>query len=330
VIELEFGAEDVGRIRFAIAPLWEAVMSVRALAATGGLHAPWARQVRPRLDVTDLELLTALIRPEGYIPDFLVPPPARRVPSIESSLAQVANTDAETVAAQLLHLSTHRVAQSGPGDRVRRAALLRGLIDAPQAGLARVVATLDRYWRLALAPFWPQMRALLQADVTYRLDQIASGGVTQLLRTLHPSLSFDGRMLRIVKYYDGYTQLGRRGLLLVPCAFAWPDVIVQTADPHPTVSYSPRGLGRLWEGSAMPVESALANVIGRTRATLLAQLDLPMSTTQLAVQLGLSAPTLSVHLKALQSAGIVTARRDGHAVLYSRTHLGELLLSGSV
>jgi hypothetical protein len=174
-------------------------------------------------------------------------------------------------------------------------------------GSPRVVATLDRYWRLALAPFWPQMRALLQADVTYRLDQIASGGVTQLLRTLHPSLSFDGRTLRIVKYYDGYTQLGRRGLLLVPCAFAWPDVIVQTADPHPTVSYSPRGLGRLWEGPTMPVDSALANVIGRTRATLLAQLDLPMSTTQLAVQLGLSAPTLNVHLKALQSG----RHRDG-------------------
>jgi DNA-binding transcriptional ArsR family regulator len=328
VIELEFGAEDLGRIRFAIAPLWEAVMSIRVLASGTGPHRPWVRQVRARLHDADVELLTALIRPAGYIPDFLVPAPARRSPSIESSLTQVANTNARAVAAQLAHLSSHRVAQQGPGDRARRIAVLRGLIETPEAGLARIVATFDRYWHSALAPYWPRVRALLQADVSYRLDQIVSGGVAQLLRTLHPSVSFDGRVLRITKYYDGHTELNRRGLLLVPCAFAWPDVIVQTADPQPTVSYSPRGLGRLWEGSAMPTDSPLGNVIGRTRATLLAQLDLPMSTTQLAVQLGLSAPTLNVHLKALQSAGIVTARRDGHAVLYSRTHLGELLLVG--
>jgi DNA-binding transcriptional ArsR family regulator len=85
------------------------------------------------------------------------------------------------------------------------------------------------------------------------------------------------------------TGCGRgRGLLLVPCAFAWPDVIVRTADPQPTVTYSPHGLG-----------------------------------------LDATAPTLSVHLKALRAAGIVTARRDGRSVLYHRTDLGDHLIRGT-
>lgn len=55
-----------------------------------------------------------------------------------------------------------------------------------------------------------------------------------------------------------------------------------------------------------------------------------MSTTQLACQLNLAAPTLSVHLKALHGAGIVSAGRDGRSVLYQRTPLGDSLLNGAV
>jgi len=61
----------------------------------------------------------------------------------------------------------------------------------------------------------------------------------------------------------------------------------------------------------------------------LSQLDLPMSTTQLATALTLSAPTLSAHLHALHRAGIVSSRRDGRAVLYSRTPLGDDLLTSA-
>jgi DNA-binding transcriptional ArsR family regulator len=70
-------------------------------------------------------------------------------------------------------------------------------------------------------------------------------------------------------------------------------------------------------------------VLGRTRATLLGQLDLPMTTTQLASLLSLSAPTLNAHLQSLQAAGLVSSRRDGRSVLYARTDLGERLLAGS-
>jgi len=43
--------------------------------------------------------------------------------------------------------------------------------------------------------------------------------------------------------------------MLVPSAFAWPDVIVSTADPQPSLTYGSRGLGTVWETGASPDDS---------------------------------------------------------------------------
>jgi DNA-binding transcriptional ArsR family regulator len=332
VIRLHVTAADIGRVRFAISPMWETITSLRTLTApVGGLqvHRPWRDWVRGRLGGVDLFLLTALVRSAGYIPDFLVPSPALRSSSFATALGQLAGADPAAVSWQLRHLAAHPVAAPGP-QRSERARLLRELAARPDAGTSQVAAALETYWQAAVEPHWPRLQALLSADLAYRLEELADGGVGTLLRNLHPSVSYVGSVLRVVKYYDGDAGLSGRGLLLVPCAFAWPDVIVLTAEPHvPTMSYSPRGIGTLWRQHPTQAGSALAEVLGRTRAVLLSQLDLPMSTTQLATALALSAPTVSAHLHALQRAGIVGSRRDGRSVRYARTRLGDDLLAGS-
>lgn len=331
MIYLHFGPADLSRIRFAASPLWETVTSVRTLGTErrgSHLHQAWCARVAARIRDRDLELLSALIRPAGYIPDFLVPSPERRAVPFAESLDQVAAADPEVVAQELAHLAEHEVAQRGPGRAARRA-LLQGLVDRPDAGIGPVIDALDAYHRVAIAPDWRRIEALLLDDIAYRLQALADGGVDRMMRDLHPSVTFTGETLQVVKYYTGHAELGGRGLLMVPCAFAWPDVIVRTAEPNaPTVSYSPRGLGRLWEEQPSSDGTALAEVLGRTRAALLTQLDLPMSTTQAASQLALSAPTLSVHLQALRAAGLLSSQRIGRQVLYARTDLGDKLLAG--
>ncbi|WP_205740330.1 DUF5937 family protein [Haloactinopolyspora alba] len=274
-----------------------------------------------------MQLLTTVVRPVGYIPDFLHPTLGDRSPSFDDGAAEVSAADPQVVAAELSHLAEHPLAQRGEG-RARRVRMLRELSRSPEDALTRIVTELERYWNVAIRPFWPRIEALLQADLSYRMDQLASGGVQQLFATLHPSLTFNEDTLEIVKYYDGYAELRRRGLLLIPCVFAWPDVIVRTADPQPAVTYAPRGVGLLWEAEPSTHKSPLGDVLGRSRAAILAQLDLPMSTTQLAAQFDRSAPTINTHLKSLQAVGIVSARRDGQTVLYSRTELGDSLLAG--
>lgn len=320
VIRLRF---DLGRVRFACSPLWEAGTSIRTLAAPSGLHAPWATAVRSHLrSVPDLDLLTSVIRPAGYLPDFLHPVPPGREPSLDTQLATLAATPPDVVAAELTHLAHHAVAMRGP-DRPQRQALLLDAATRPAETLGRLVAGFAAYWRVAIEPYWPEMRALLHADLAYRLEELAAGGVRQVFGTLHPSVRLHGEWLHVVKYYDGAADLGDREVVLIPCVFAWPDVLVRTADPTPAITYAPRGVGRLWESRAPRGRSPLAGVLGATRAAILAQLDLPMSTDHLAVHLDLAAPTVNVHLKALREAGIVTSRRAGRHVLYRRTTLGD-------
>jgi DNA-binding transcriptional ArsR family regulator len=330
MIELELSVEDLGRIRFALSPLCETVTSLRTLSTNlaNGWHSPWLRQVRPRLEALDLTLLTTVVRPVGYLPDFLLPPPVRRRPSIQTELAAITATPPPLVARELHHLAEHPLTQRGIGREGQ--ALLRRLAADPAHGRDWIVAELRRYWQVALAPYWESIRALLTADLDDRLNQLAEGGLKALFSTLHPHVTFHGDTLRIVKYYRGRARLNRRGLVLVPSVFAWPDVIVRTADPEPILTYPARGLGRLWEPRGGVPVSPLAEVLGRSRAAILAQLALPMSTTQLAAALELTPPTVSTHLHALQAAGIVRSIRDGRTVVYRRTRLGEQLFNAAM
>ncbi|MEV6495712.1 hypothetical protein AB0M20_44915, partial [Actinoplanes sp. NPDC051633] len=118
MIRLHLSAADTRRIRFASSALWEAVTSVRTLTDTSRrrhLHQPWRDRVRGRLGGVDMALLTAVIRPAGYLPDFLVPVPARRNLAFHTALTDVAAADPAQVTSELMHLAGHPVAQRGPG-----------------------------------------------------------------------------------------------------------------------------------------------------------------------------------------------------------------------
>ena len=117
MIRLHVTAADIGRVRFAVSPMWETITSLRTLTApVGGLqvHRPWRDWVRGRLGGVDLFLLTALVRPAGYIPDFLVPSPALRSSSFAMALRQLAAADPAAVSWQLRHLGTHPVRTGRP------------------------------------------------------------------------------------------------------------------------------------------------------------------------------------------------------------------------
>ncbi|MGW1344955.1 helix-turn-helix domain-containing protein [Kribbella sp. NPDC002412] len=322
MITIRLNAEDVGRIRFALSPVWEAVTSVRALSnnPARSVHGPWLQKVRPIIDGPDLTLLKALIPPVGYIPDFITPAPPRRTTSLESGLAAIAATPHHLVAGEIgkLHQETPHP-------------LLPDLIARPAKALDLITAALESYWRRAIEPDWRRMRSLLQEDLAFRLDELAAGGIERLFRNLHPSIRFTVSRIEIDRPFacDGEPMAGQ-GVLLVPSVFSWPAGLSVTAAPHvPTITYPPRGLGRLWEDRQDTTDSPLADLVGRTRAAIVSHLDLPMSTTHLAHQLGVSAPTLSVHLSILRSAGLVDSRRDGRTVLYHRTALGTQLLTAA-
>ena len=112
--------------------------------------------------------------------------------------------------------------------------------------------------------------------------------------------------------------------------FVWPDVVSGFARPwQPTVIYPARGMGGLTVDDVPRPPEALARLLGRGRAAVLAGLSDPASTTGLARRHGLAPSTVSAHLSVLREAGLLGARRQGHQVLYARTPLGDAVVAGA-
>ncbi|MFE9222741.1 DUF5937 family protein [Streptomyces lavendulae] len=326
---LTFSAADLARTRFAVSPMWEVVTSFRLLKDPAGrsLHRRWAAQVRPRMRCAGLRggWLDELIPARGYLADFLNPTPQGPFPTLDAELAAIRASRPGQVRADVDDLLRTRPGGPGPGPSPR----LRLLREEPEAALERVTAEIETYWELALAPYWARIRQLLEADVFHRARQVAEHGSAAVLNELHESVHWDEGTLHLLRCECGLTrERAGPGLLLVPTAFAWPRVLTRSVAPDPPqLAYPARGVGTLWEPRAASSTDAVAGVLGRSRALLLAELDSPASTTQLARNCGLSAAGVSQHLTALRNAGLVTAHRTGRSVLYARTAIADALLT---
>ena len=74
---------------------------------------------------------------------------------------------------------------------------------------------------------------------------------------------------------------------------------------------------------------ALAALIGRNRAAVLASVGDGCTTTELAGRAGISLAAASQHATVLRDAGLIASRRQGGAVLHVLTPIGmELLQAG--
>ncbi|MFI9363437.1 DUF5937 family protein [Kitasatospora sp. NPDC053057] len=322
--ELRFTAGDLARMRFAVAPMWEVGPSLRLLRSglPHAVHGPWAEQVRPRLTALGpaFGLLAELVPPTGYVPDFINPAPAGPAPTLDEELASIRSTPAGQVRRDLDRLAAEHGAL-GPR--------LRALHADPAAGLGRLAEAIEAYWELALAPYWARIRAVLDADVLHRARQAAEHGAARVLNDLHAELRWAEDTLRLSRRSR---PMSRRtagpGLLLIPSAFTGPGLYTLFAPPDPPqLAYPARGIGGLWAAKApTPGTAALAAVLGRSRALLLAELAAPASTTELARRTGLSPSAVSQYLTALRDARLVSAHRAGRWVLYARTATAEALL----
>jgi DNA-binding transcriptional ArsR family regulator len=321
MIELVLAHADLARVRFAHSPIHELVTSLLVLQdpSRRPMYGDWLSSVRPRLDGLQLELLTALAPPSRYLPAFLFPAPAVPRPVLADQLEAVVASPPAMVRAELDRAWEGRPLPSG----------LLPLYGDPAGHLPAVAEALQRYWEVAVLPVWPRLQAVCTLDLTYRMERFSDGGLARVLADLHPELAMDGDRLRIDKPHHCHQvfDLAGTGIVVMPCAFAWPCLLVDCCGvDQPALVYPPRGVAELWEEPSAEQADSLIALVGRTRAVLLATLYLPRTTTQLAGQLGLSPPAVSQHLKILRDTALVSARRRGRTVLYQRTPAATALL----
>ncbi|MCT2594466.1 DUF5937 family protein [Streptomyces sp. N2-109] len=327
-VYLRLGAEDLVRCRFTVSPLCETHEAVRTVTRRErhGYHLPWLRRMRAAvaaLDLAPIQLLMPLRG--GYTPDFLGPPPEAPFNAswgFEEELARVRATSTAIAREELARslACTPGAAESPAG---------RAMLADPAAAVQQLADLTERVWHALIEPDWPALRAVLEADIGYRTRRLAQGGLEEMFTDLHPGLSWADRTLTIRNRGDFLLRqdVGGRGVLLMPSVFAWPDVISGFAPPwQPTVVYPARGMAGLWQQPAPGAPDTLIRLLGPNRAALLGGLDEPASTTALARRHGLALSSVSAHLRTLRDAGLLTARRHGHQVLYARTPLGLALL----
>ncbi|MFL6125453.1 DUF5937 family protein [Actinophytocola sp.] len=310
MLELSFTAADVAYTRFAFSPLWEVVASVLVLRGELGrdLHARWTAQATERLRGFDWRLLADLVRPGArVIPGFVCPPPTSPLPDLDAELAVVRAT---------------------PADQIAREVAAIPAITSPPPASGALADVVEEYWDRAIAPFWPRIQRLLEADVQYRARRLTTGGASALFADLNPAVWWDRDRLRIDHpRVSARRGLRGKGLLLVPSAFVWPRVFSVTVPGwQPTLRYPARGVAELWADRTVSPSTALVGVLGAGRARLLTELDSPASTKDLAARTGLTPGGVSQHLTALKAAGLLSSHRVGRQVLYARTAIAESLL----
>ncbi|WP_099897065.1 DUF5937 family protein [Streptomyces sp. TLI_171] len=302
--------------------MWELLASVRALLrpAASAVHLPWLSAHRADQVVSGPSVARELAAgAAGRLPGFLAPTPDSPLTGPAEELARLRATPAEQVRRDLAAVY---------GDRLPAA--LVPLREAPERGLGALAEELAGFWERALAPSWPRLRALLESDIHHRARVLTERGPAAMLGEVHQGLTYDpaAGTLRVALRWSvpavGAERLAGRGLVLVPSAFAWPDVYVKTSLPWtPVIRYPARGVGALWEAAAAADD--LAAVLGASRARLLDLLETPAGTVELAHRAGLAPGGVSAHLHRLARAGLVAPHRTGRTVLYARTARGEAL-----
>jgi DNA-binding transcriptional ArsR family regulator len=330
VVRIHLQNEDLGHIRFGISPLGELVSGLRMALTTKShpLHAAWTENARASLRKLDLSSLQSLMRPTGYLPDFLTPPPTAGTPSFSAELEHLVNTPAEQI-----RLEVADVMAESPSE------ILTDFIEKPREAVMRVADLLEQCWSLTLEPHWTRIRTLHEADIMPRATKLAMGDTAGVLDELHPITHFGNGVMELRRdvipaperlgALASEFELAGRGLLLVPSAFVWPWVSVSMIlDDYwqPSLYYSPRGVANLWVEAPPPLNKMLALALGRQRAQVVLAVSSPKSTQEIAKRLKTTTANVSHHLGRLRGAGLVEVRREGRVMFYALSVRGKALL----
>lgn len=314
-------AGDLGRVRFGFSPLAEVAHSLYMISERR-IRPPqraWFHAIREQLGAVDMGLLSAVVPPGALIADWFFDGDVRRTTTIDNQLAQLADMSPDRL----------RLGLASVWDGATMPARARELIEAGSGGPPRLADTLADYWHAVLAPYWPDIRAVLDDDVSYRAACLVNGGGELLFAHLHTEVTLRGDTVEIAKATAFERDLSGDGLTLAPSVFAWPHCVVTLNDEGPVnLSYAARGVGTLWTAreTTMSRTDAMGDLLGRSRAAIISDLAVPRSTTELATRLALTPPSISQHLAILKRGGLVTSWRSGRRVLYKRTALATSLI----
>jgi hypothetical protein len=334
---IHFTDEDLRNVRVGptYGPLAETALSLERLARTDWSAVPavaeetirfdgWRERVAREVTPGDRALAGLLPRAMDIITM------TGRAPSIDEGLDAVAALRPAIVGIELDDAAT------GPFRPPAWAAVLAE--PAPETR-KQLAAALGSYHDRAVAPHWPAVSRLLEAERDRAVRQLSEGGIDRFLASRHPTIRWDPPVLSIdtcLPVGDQEAFLDGRGVVFVPSLFCPPGfpMCAPADDPdaspviHFPVAPDATTMRGLWEPLAgTPGRSSLDALLGRTRAAVLDAVACgPCTTSELARRAGVSLPSASEHAAVLRDADLIATRRTGRAVRHTLTPLGASLL----
>lgn len=320
MIRIDLGSEGLGRTRFALSQLNVAANLLHVLRFNPqSVDRRWQARAGDALRTRRLGLLAVLGGggPHGYAPDFLRPEPLTFHTTLESALHQVATASTARIRYELtLALGGHSWDHTPAGrpPRLLLEALQRGEDHLAQ----RIAGEMEQFWQLAFEPHWPRMQKRLEEDIAAKSTAIARNGVTHAVNQLSPNVAWQDGGLDIHLDSPHELKIDADAVILVPCPFRTrasfcagePD---DAPDPRtPLICYP-----SLTPADTPPPLSE--ELIGNSRARLLAELTQPRTTSELAQRLHLSRATVSYHLQILHRAGLLHRSHHSRHVFYAVT-----------
>ncbi|MFC0629473.1 winged helix-turn-helix domain-containing protein [Kribbella deserti] len=317
MIRIRFEPADLGRVTFRREPdpLWDAALAARALrdlpsSATG---RAWRRQTRAQLR-PEMKPLLKLISPGGAFPNFLTP--ELDGSGLNDAIEELAATPAEKIRADLVpHLP------AGIGGWIG------DLLDDRPTARRQLGHAVRAFHTEALAPWAATLEGRFAADLAIRSRALLTDGVEGMLAGIHPDVEWRAPELHahgLSPHPSTFTiELDGRGLLLYPSALVAECLALDVPGRRPVLVYP--AAEALCDDPA-PRGDHLADLLGRTRASVLRSLGADASTTQLARRTGISLASASEHARVLRNAGLVTTHRAGGVALHALTPAGTRLL----
>lgn len=279
MLRIHLSGVDLSKVRMATRPdaLWETILSFHRLRDRRGpaVFGKWRTETRPRLN-SEVRLLSAVIPPRGYFPDFLTPSQESGEPyGIDAGIQALRDTPPGRIRTELALLAAGRRESARTQD---------GRVES----LDRLVGALRSYHRAAIEPYWPHIQASVEADRALRGRALLDGGAEELLASLPPMIRWRAPVLEADYPVDRELHLNGRGLLLQPSFFCRVTPVVQRDPRLPPVLVYPVTHSRA------PVFAEpgpwLGRLLGHTRSTVLRAIGSGCTTSELARRAGVSSP----------------------------------------
>ncbi len=274
MIELKLHNDAFKQIRFTISPCFELVMAFRSFlrSSNKGYFSNWIKKAEENILTTDFPYLSALVRKNGYIPDFLTPLNNSTILTVE--IDNILMTKKNLVMKDIEKVSKHYGLEE---------AIYAQFTASHKSALKLITNEMTRFWGKTLLTYWGKCKSFLESDILYRSQLMAKKGVEAVFDNIGKGIEYKSSSLRIDKKFSALVKVNKLGLLLMPSVFSYPDVYVVYAPSQPVIIIYPIKDTRLFSDSKLTHPYSLQLLFGATSTIILELLDQPRTTYELSI-----------------------------------------------